>query len=316
MSLITVFIPVYNTEKYIGKAIQSIIDQTYEDWELLIQDDCSTDNTYQIAYHYSTIDSRIKVVRNEKNLGMMGNWIQGVPLCKSTYWCKLDADDYWMPKMLERSIAILEENKNIGLVCSKYINIDENDKPYGEVTPIPEFAKNNFFSCIDLVKLGPSKMFQYNVLRQGIGLIRKSVFDDFGNFTTLDNGDTEMWFRIGCHYNIYCIDEILHYHRIWSESFMRKNADENIFRKNKNFFDARNAIFDYYYKHHKITTKEYKKFKNETKFIFNSFLIFKNRTNGEYKKMITYLLQNAFINPRKMLIENLHLDRIIKFKQC
>jgi glycosyltransferase involved in cell wall biosynthesis len=308
----TVFIPVFNTEKFIGQAIQSIISQSFKDWELIILDDCSTDLTYKIALEYSKKDDRIKVYRNKKNLGMMANWIEGLSLCKNEYWGKLDADDYWNSNMLENSINILENNKNVALVCSKYVNINAEGNTEIDTDSPPDFAVNATFSCLNLVKLGPIKMFQYNVLRQGIGLMRRNVFDELGNFTLLDSGDTEMWFRIGCHHDIYCIDKVLHYHRIWADSFMRKNADENRFRHSKNFFDTRNAIFDYYHNQKKITLVELKHFKNETKFIFNSFLIFKNRKEGNYLKMFKHLLENMFIDIKKMLVENLHIDRLIK----
>jgi hypothetical protein len=93
---------------------------------------------------------------------------------------------------------------------------------------------------------------------------------------------------------------------------MRKNADRNISRANENFFDCRNAIFDYYFKQNKINSNEYKSFKIDTRFIFNSYLIHKNRVNANYLKMIKYLFENFSINFKKTLIENLHINRLIK----
>jgi glycosyltransferase involved in cell wall biosynthesis len=309
---VTIFIPVFNTEKYIGEAIESIIAQTYPDWELIIKDDCSTDNTYAVIESYAARDSRIKIFRNGKNLGMMGNWNAGVPLCKSEYWGKLDADDLWEPNMLEECVRILDSDKEIALVCSRYADIDESGSALKEKDPLPPFARNNKFSCVDLVKQGPGGMFRYNVLRQGIGLIRREIFDKLGYFTLLDSGDTEMWFRIGCQHYIYGIDKVLHRHRIWSESFMRINADKDDMKASLNFFQTRNAIFDYYFSQDKISKSELKQFKNETQFIFNSFLIYKSRTTFRYGEMLKLLFTNFRLDFKRALKENLHIDRLFK----
>lgn len=315
MPKVTVFIPVFNTEKYIGQAIDSIIAQTYTDWELVVQDDCSTDNTFPIISDYAAKDSRIKIFRNEKNLGMMGNWIAGIPKCGGEYWGKLDADDTWAPTMIEECVAILDKNESVGLVCSRYEDMDEpgNRK---QKEALPGFASDKKFSCIDLAKLGPAGMFQYNVLRQGIGLMRRKIFNELGTFTTLDSGDTEMWFRIGCHYDIYCIDKVLHHHRIWPESFMRKSADKDALRANRNFFETRNAIFDHYYQYKKISAAEYRKFKNDTEFLFNSFLIYRNRANSNYGGMLKHLFRNFSIDTKRTLKENLHIDRLFGAKKA
>ncbi len=303
---VSVFIPVYNTEKYIGKAIRSVLEQTYTDFELIILDDCSNDNTHQIISQIAKQDNRIKIFRNKENLGMMANWNKGISLCKGKYWGKLDADDYWGPTVLENSVSILDNYDDVGLVCGKYKIVDENNK----ITPseqIPEFLLNKSFSTISLVKAGPEKMFQYNILRQGIGLLRMSVFKDFGLFLLMDSGDTEMWYRIGAHYNIYCFDKLFSYHRIWSASYMRQNVDVDIERRNKNLFDTRNTIIEYYYKNNKITDFERTEMINKNKFIYNSFLISKNRKKHNYFKMIKYLLENFNIDIKQTLKENLHL---------
>ena len=311
MSLVTILIPVYNTEKYISKAIESIINQTFQDWTLLVLDDCSTDNTYDIVLKYAAKDRRIQALRNEKNLGMMPNWNKGLSLCKGEYWGKLDADDYWAPTMIEKSIQILENNKNVALVCSKYQIVDENNIVKNP-PEIPNFAKNKEFSCIDLVKLGPQKMFQYNILRQGIGLMRRSFFEQTSNFNILDNGDTEMWYRIGAHYNIYCIDEVLHYHRIWSESFMRKNSDNNEYRRNVNFYEVRKHILEYYFSNNFLSKKEFKFFIKENRFIFNSYLIYFYRKKYHVIKTLYYLLSNFFMFPQLTLLNNLNFNRLLK----
>jgi len=310
MPKVSVFIPVYNTEKYVGQAIESILNQTYKDFELIILDDCSTDKTYEIAQSYSKKDTRIKLYRNDNNLGMMPNWIKGINLCNGKYFGKLDADDYWMPETIETSVKILDENPKVGLVCGKYKLVDEKGKITD--TSVPEFFLNKELNILELVNLGPRDMLKYNVLRQGIGLMRRSVFEELGTFKLFDSADTEMWYRIGCNYEIFCVNKVLQHHRIWPESYMRTKVDVNEYRLNNNLFITRNYIIDYCYERGKIEKNNYLKFKKENKFIFNSFLIYYYRIKRNYLKMLKYLFENLVINFKKSLIENLHIDRLIK----
>ena len=311
MPKVSILIPVYNTEKYIGEAIESIINQTYKDWELIILDDCSIDKTFEIIKKYEKQDTRIKAFKNEINLGMMPNWNKGLLLCKGEYWGKLDADDYWEVDIIEKAVKILDNNKDVGLVCSKYKIVDENEN-INDVIDIPNIFKSNTFEGIDLVKLGPQKMFQHNVLRQGIALMRRDFFESDGYFQLLDNGDTEMWFRIAAHYKIYCINKVLHYHRIWSESFMRKNSDNDEYRRNKNFYEVRKQILEYYFSHNLLLEKEFKSYTKGNRFIFNSYLIYFYRKRSHIGKILYFLLNNFFIFPQLTLIENLHINRLFK----
>src|SRR5690348_472074 len=128
MPEISVLIPVYNTEKYIGKTIESVLNQTFRDFELIILDDCSTDKTYEICSKYATSDQRVVLHRNARNLGMMANWNQGLVYCNQKYFAKLDADDLWHERMLEECYAIMEKNPGVGLVFSRYALIDPDGK--------------------------------------------------------------------------------------------------------------------------------------------------------------------------------------------
>ena len=104
MPKITVVMAAYNRANLIHTGIQSFLRQNYSNKELLICDDCSTDNTFGVIKRYAELDNRIKIHKNPKNLGMMGNWINSIPLCKNKYWGKLDADDYWDVNFIEQCI--------------------------------------------------------------------------------------------------------------------------------------------------------------------------------------------------------------------
>ena len=109
MPRLSILIPVYNAEKFISKTIDSVLAQTYNDWELIIVEDKSTDKSFDVIKQYEAqYPEKIKVFQNEANLGMLLNWNTGIDLCKSELFVKLDADDIWLPTLLEKSIAVLE----------------------------------------------------------------------------------------------------------------------------------------------------------------------------------------------------------------
>jgi glycosyltransferase involved in cell wall biosynthesis len=297
MPKISVLIPVYNTEKFIAQTIESILKQTYQDWELVIVDDCSTDGTYQICEKYAAQEPRIRLHKNEKNLGMMPNWNHGITLCKGDYWGKLDADDWWHEKMLEDCVHILDTIPEVGLVCTKHINIDENGSiiPNSESHP-PDFAIERSFDFSELVHLGIG-LLRYNVAKQGIGLIRKKIIDQVGNYLLIQPADTEFYFRIGAHCKFYCLNKIYHYHRIWLGSDTRSTIINRIGVHEKNLFEVRKAIFEYYYKHHKITHSQFKKFSQNNKVTYNQFLIGQLLKEKKYLQSLKLFWQNLTISP-------------------
>lgn len=300
---VSILIPVYNTEAYIAQTIESVLNQTFTDFELVIVDDCSTDNTYQICQTYAQKDTRIRLFKNEKNLGMMPNWNHGIDLCNpaATYWGKLDADDYWHKSMLGDCVGILDEQEDVGMVCTRYIYINENNNVIeNSEYQFPDFAKNQALSFVPFVKEGIHKMFSYHIAQQGVGLMRMEIFSKLGKFTLLDAGDTEMWFRIGANYKIYALDELYHYHRIWSKNFTRQKVLKTG-KLEKNLFEVRKAILDYYYENQKISKSEYKKISGDNLFEYHKFLVYKNRKEKKYAKMLSLLFKNFFSQPQKTL---------------
>lgn len=260
-----ILIPLFNAEKYISETINSVINQTYFNWELLVIDDCSTDNSLEIVRKYEEIDKRIKVIRNERNLGTHGNWNKGLNYCSHEYFIKLDADDIWHPTFLERSVNVIEEHPKVGIVFTRVINIDEESRILNETElPLPEFAKNKSFSCVPLVKLGPDKMFKYPILRQGISIMRSKIFTELGGLKNLKSHDTEFYYRVGLHYDIYCIDEVLYYYRV------HQNSDSALIDRygirQRLLLEVSNEIIDYYYHNNKLNDKEYCSFKRDLHF--------------------------------------------------
>lgn len=126
-TLVSIITPNYNCKNFIAQTIESVLSQTYTNWEMVIVDDCSTDGSYEIALEYSVKDSRIKVLRNEKNSGAAISRNKAIENAKGEFIAFLDSDDLWLPEKLERQIAFMKEN-NCDFSFCEYEHIDEDNK--------------------------------------------------------------------------------------------------------------------------------------------------------------------------------------------
>ena len=123
--LVSVIMPMHNSSKFLGEAIESVIHQKYHDWELLIVDDNSTDDSVSIARKYAAKDSRIQVLRNDRPIGMPSaprNY--GVKHARGRYIAFLDSDDMWLPYKLSQQIPLFRDPR-VAIVYSNYEKTDE-----------------------------------------------------------------------------------------------------------------------------------------------------------------------------------------------
>ena len=130
--LVSIITPLYNCEKYIEETIQSVINQTYKNWEMIIVDDCSKDKGVEIVEKYQKLDSRIKLYRNEKNQGVSYTRNRAIGLSKGKYIAFLDSDDLWKKEKLEKQISFMEEN-NIVLSYTGYEKINSDGSLRGKI---------------------------------------------------------------------------------------------------------------------------------------------------------------------------------------
>lgn len=126
--LVSIVMPAYNVEKYIEESIESVLYQTYLNWELIIVNDCSLDNTYKIIKKYHKKDSRIKSYSLLKNQGVSNARNIAINNAKGKYITFLDSDDIWLPEKLSRQIKFMEENNYI-FTFHEYSHFEEIDKP-------------------------------------------------------------------------------------------------------------------------------------------------------------------------------------------
>jgi glycosyltransferase involved in cell wall biosynthesis len=123
---VTILLPVYNGAETLARAIHSIINQTYSDWQLLILEDGSNDATLSIAQSFK--DKRIKIVSDGLHLGIVSRLNQGIQLTDTPYIARMDADDVSYPERLEKQIAFLDENPTIDLVGTAIRVVNKDGK--------------------------------------------------------------------------------------------------------------------------------------------------------------------------------------------
>lgn len=134
--LVSVIMPAYNAERYLSDAVESVINQTFSGWELLIIDDCSADHTAVIASEYAEKDPRIRVLRNERNCGASETRHRGVQAAAGNWIAFLDSDDIWAPEKLRLQLE-LAERTGAKLVFTASSFIHEDGTPYDYIFPVP-----------------------------------------------------------------------------------------------------------------------------------------------------------------------------------
>ncbi len=124
--LVSIIMPTYNCGGYIGETIDSVISQTYDNWELIIVDDCSKDDTEKVVKKFKN-DNRIRYIKLERNSGAAVARTEAMKKAKGDYMAFLDSDDLWYPEKLEKQLKFMKENK-YDFTCTAYEQIDENGK--------------------------------------------------------------------------------------------------------------------------------------------------------------------------------------------
>lgn len=158
--LVSIIMPSWNTAKFISETIQSVIDQTYTNWELLIVDDCSTDNTDEIVASFK--DDRIRYFHNEKNSGAALTRNKALREAKGEWIAFLDSDDLWAPVKLEHQINFMKKN-GYSISFTEYEKIDEESKPLNIYVSGPE-------------KVNKRKMYNYDYIGQLTMMYSAKIF--------------------------------------------------------------------------------------------------------------------------------------------
>lgn len=183
--LVSVIIPAYNAEHYVESAVRSIMEQTYTNLEILCCDDCSTDKTFSILKKLAAEDSRIKILRNETNLGVVGTLNKLVSETSGTYIARMDADDICLTDRIARQIAFLQQNPQIDFCGCNAFHINDDGKTIGKTTLPESYDDVRFFLPYYSTFYHPAIFARAEVLKQ-------NAYDkDF-----LHAEDYELWCRL------------------------------------------------------------------------------------------------------------------------
>ncbi len=212
---VSVIIPTYNRAHMITEAIDSVLNQTFKDFELIIVDNYSSDNTESVVKSYA--DERIRYFKNQNNGLVSINRNYGIQKSGGEYTAFLDDDDLWLPEKLEKQVELLDSSKELGLVYSDSYVVDSNG----------DLRENTFF-----YDMKPFRGNAFNELLQGNFIptltvaIRREVLDKVGVFNPGYKicQDYDLWLRIAEYYPIDFIEQPLAKYRVHSEGGSRKNA--------------------------------------------------------------------------------------------
>lgn len=229
--LVSICIPIYNGEEFLEESIKCAINQTYEHLEILIVDDCSTDNSNEIIKKLTNQDKRIKYFKNEKNIGLVANWNKSIQLSKGD-WVKFQfQDDLMKHNAIEKMIGSLSGKKYRLVISGRSYIIPKKKKSdlaihLNNRTLKDYINKGGVIHPVDLAKFLNSNLLSYNFIGEPIvGLIRKDLFKDYGlyDLALKQIVDFEFWLRIGLNEPFYFVMENLNQFRIHSNSQSSKN---------------------------------------------------------------------------------------------
>jgi GT2 family glycosyltransferase len=208
MKKISICIPTYNGERYIGKSIESVLNQTINDFELIVSNDCSLDSTLKLVQDYYN-NPQLRLVENEYRLGLVGNWNRCIELASGEYIFIFHQDDLMEFNNVERKAIMLDQNPKVGLVFSNIYLVDEQGQTLGghwNPTVLPSI--DTVFSGKEFLRLLLS---EGNLVPCQAVAVRSSCYQELGAFDPRlrYTPDLEMWLRIALHYNVGYIAEPL-----------------------------------------------------------------------------------------------------------
>ena len=215
MTPISIVMTVYNRERYLKAAIESVLSQTYPNFEFLIWDDGSTDNSLNIARNYAKLDPRIKVLAAEHR-GVSYSLMAAIRETAFPYFGCVDSDDLLAPKALAETVPLLDANPQVGVVYTNYLLIDENDCVGGE-GPLCQIPYSPQQLLVDPI------VFHFR-------LIRRSAYNSCGGVDPkfASAFDYELCLRLSEVTEIRKINKLLYYYRIHQHNFSRQHRAEQI----------------------------------------------------------------------------------------
>ena len=183
--VLSVIMSVYNGESYLEEAVESVLNQTFTDFELIIINDCSTDSTAEILEKLSQKDERIKVHTNEVNLKLPTSLNKAISLCRGKYILRMDSDDLCLPERLEKQYYFMENNKDIDLSSIRFLTLKNG-----------VYSSGGCGGRIDNEALKTMLLVTNPILHPGV-IAKKEIFEEMNYDTSLTcTEDLELWTRL------------------------------------------------------------------------------------------------------------------------
>lgn len=220
MSRISIGIPVYNGENYLGQALDSLLNQTFEDFEIIISDNASTDKTPDICEQYAGEDDRIKYIRNTENRGAAYNFNHLVDISSAPYFKWAAHDDIHAPEFLEKCITVLDSNKSIVLCSTAAADIDENGD---EIGPIEDKLRTD--SVLPHIRFGDLVRIVHQCVAV-FGVIRTEVLRKTALIGEYAASDRNLLAELSLYGILYEIPEVLFYRREHASRSVRAFSSE------------------------------------------------------------------------------------------
>lgn len=221
--LVSVLMAVYNGEKYIAQSIESILIQTFQDFEFIIIDDGSKDNSLKIIKEYQNKDNRIKFIENKENIGLPASLNKGLEIAKGKYIAREDADDFSLPERLRLQCDYMENHHSISLLGADCGYIDINGHLIYETIHFSQIK--DFFNNI---------LNQKTIFPHGVAFIRTETIKALGGYNEnfYYSQDVELWLRfIKNNYKLAVLPKIIYLLRLTSEKNKKKSYGQEQFGK-------------------------------------------------------------------------------------
>lgn len=235
--------PSYNSKRYIGKAIESILNQTFSRFELIIINDCSTDDSLNIIKYYLTKDKRIRIINNRKRLNIAGSLNKGIRNAKTNLIARMDADDISDPDRLSLQYKLLTSSDVMAAVGANIIIMDCN----AHETAIRRYPVSS--------KEMKSCLFRYSPFAHPVVMFKKHIFEEIGGYNQKysPTEDLDLWFRMGVKYEFGSVPETLLRYRVYEKSSSNKslkNLEKLVFEIRWNaltLYGYRPSVYDIIY---------------------------------------------------------------------
>jgi glycosyltransferase involved in cell wall biosynthesis len=204
---VSVVMPAFNAAGFLDEAVCSILDQTFRDFEFIIVDDGSTDDTARILRKYAKADSRVRVVL-QANEGMIPALNRGCRLARGHFIARMDADDISLPQRLEKQVEFLERHPKIGILGTWIRRIDQNGSVVGTLYPSPNPQVLKWFHFFQVCVVHPTVLMRREVLEKV----------NFYRVDAVHAEDRDLWLRASSVTQFSNVPEILLNYRVWADS--------------------------------------------------------------------------------------------------